>query len=81
MSASKTKKELCFFPLFDRFIHDSKKGKRLQPNGKTIAPGTVNNYGHTRKVLENFCLAKSFTLRLRPERSLNRRETEQEKNY
>ncbi len=69
MPSKKTKKELSFFNFFDKFINDSKKGKRLQPNGKRITQGTIANYGNTRRVLENFCLVKNFKLRLRPDPS------------
>jgi integrase len=81
MSRTASKKELALIPLFDRFISDSKKGRRLQPNGKRIAPGTVSNYGYTRSLLEKFSLEKDFCLRIRRAKYLNRRETEVEKNY
>jgi len=74
-------KELPFFDLYDRFISDSKKGKRLQPNGKRISAGTVANYSYTRQLLFSFCQQKDFSLRIRPARYLNSRQLETEKNY
>jgi integrase len=81
MAASKKKKELSFLPLFDRFINDSKKGKRLQPNGKRISEGTIANYGYTRQLLLSFSQEKGFELRVRLSRQLQAREIETEKNY
>jgi len=81
MKPKSVRKELFFFALFDRFIKDSDKGKRLQPNGKRISIGTVANYDYTRKLLQAFSRQKNFELRIRPARYLNRRELETEKNY
>jgi integrase len=74
-------KEICFLDLYDRFIRDSDKGKRLQPNGKRISAGTVANYRYTKQLLEAFSKEKNFHLRIRPARRLNRTELETEKNY
>ncbi|MBN8687305.1 MAG: tyrosine-type recombinase/integrase [Chitinophagales bacterium] len=74
-------KELDFFMLFDDFINHSRRGRRLQPNGKRISVGTLANYGYTRQLLQSFCTDKGFTLRIRPLRRLNSRELATEKNY
>jgi len=68
-------------PLFEKFILDSSNGKRLQPNGKKLSKGTINNYVSTKNLLERFCRKKDFFLRIRQERYLNLRETETERNY
>jgi len=81
MKPKLSNKEISFFDLFDRFITDSDKGKRLQPNGKRISAGTVTNYRYTRQLLSTFSQQKNFALRIRPARYLNGRETETEKNY
>ncbi len=81
MLRAKTKKELPFLPLFDKFISDSKKGRRLQPNGKKLSAGTIANYGYTKLLLEKFCNEKTFELRIRRAKYLNRREADVEKNY
>lgn len=81
MSTILSKKEFDFFSFYDKFIQDSRKGKRLQPNGKKVSEGTIANYGYTRQLLLAFCREKDFTLRLKPMKSLNSRVTETEKNY
>jgi integrase len=74
-------KELSFFTLFLRFINDSKRGRRLQPNGKRISPGTVKNYEQTLHLIQHFCIEKNFLLRIRPARKLNHRDLLTEKTY
>jgi integrase len=81
MQQTKIRKEYCFFSLLEKFISDSKKGKRLQPNGKKISTGTITNYFYCKSLLKKFCEEKSFHLRFREERRLNRRELEIEKNF
>lgn len=75
------KKELSFFSEFERFIRDSHHGRRLQPNGKRISPGTLINYRFTIKLVKRFCDEKLIELRIRPVRWLNRREIQSERNY
>ena len=75
------KREYCFLSLFEKFISDSKKGKRLQPNGMKVSDGTIANYTYCKKLLEKFCLATSFPLRIKEERKLSGREFEVERNY
>lgn len=74
-------KELPFFELYDKFISDSKTGRRLQPNGKRISAGTLDNYKYTAKLINKFCVEKHFRLRIRPIRALNKTELMKEKNY
>jgi site-specific recombinase XerD len=74
-------KNLPFFASYERFIQDSRRGKRLQPNGKRISGGTVTNYVYTLGLIKKFCDDKKFELRIRPARRLNARELEREKNY
>jgi integrase len=81
MKPTPTKKQLAFFPFFERFIKDSSKGKRVQPDGKRIGAGTIRNYNNTFLLLKDFCREKNFELRIRPMKYLNRREAEVEKNY
>lgn len=81
MSKTIRNKEFSFFDLYGRFINDSKRGKRLQPNGKRISEGTIDNYGYTRQLLANFCREKQFELRIKLLRSLNTRQQVTEKNY
>ena len=81
MATVPTKKELAFFELYNRFIKDSKSGKRLQVNGKKIATGTITSYNCTFLLLQKFCTQKQFELRIKPVKQLTRRELETEKNY
>ncbi len=74
-------KELDFFGLFTAFITHSQRGRRLQPNGKRISAGTLQNYGYTLQLLQQFSRQKNITLRIKPMRRLNSRELAVEKNY
>jgi site-specific recombinase XerD len=74
-------KPFDFFALYQKFISDSKRGKRLQPNGKRISPGTVQNYFYTYLLIRRFCHEKQFDLRIHPIRRLNQRQLASEKNY
>jgi len=79
---AKTIKQLpCFFKLYEKFIQNSKQGRRLQPNGKRFSTGTTDNYYHTLQTLRKFCADKQFDLRLRPISRLNSRELIAEKKY
>jgi integrase len=81
MPALKLQKEVPFFDLYQRFVNDSKRGRRLQPNGKRISEGTVKNYEYTGSLMRRFTTDKAFNLRIRPARKLNQRELLTEKNY
>jgi hypothetical protein len=74
-------KSLCFFSLYEKFINESKRGKRLQPNGKAVSLGTVQNYHYSLLVLKRFSSEKKFELRIRSVRRLNARELTTERNY
>lgn len=65
----------------EKFISDSKKGRRLQPNGKRLSVGTIYNYIHLQKTLEDFSARRNFQLRFRPVQYLNNRELIRERNY
>ena len=77
----RTAKEYDLLPLFEKFILDSKKGRRLQPNGNRISTGTITNYLSCYRVLEYFARTKKFKLRVRTVRRLNQREMNTEKTY
>ena len=81
MTAKNNKEPLCFFSLYEKFIESSKRGRRLQPNGKRISPGTAENYHQTLLVLRRFSLEKKFILRIKPVHRLNNREMLAERNY
>ncbi len=75
------KKEMPFFELYARFIRDSKSGRRLQPNGKKLAAGTIVAYVCNLKLLKKFCNDTGFELRFRSIKHLTQREMKVEKNY
>jgi hypothetical protein len=81
MTHINSSKELSFTNLYLRFISDSRKGRRLQPNGKRISEGTVKNYEYSLQLIQLFCAKKNFSLRIRAARKLNKRELLAEKNY
>ena len=81
MKRTSNKKVYCFLSLFKKFIEDSKKGKRLQPNGKKFTKGTISNYTNTFSLLQDFSEQKKFDLRISSVKRLSARETEAEKNY
>ncbi|MBX2888000.1 MAG: tyrosine-type recombinase/integrase [Ferruginibacter sp.] len=70
-----------FFELYHRFIKDSLTGKRLQVNGKRISAGTIASYSGTLQLLKKFSEEKQFQLRIKPVKSLTKRELVTEKNY
>lgn len=81
MVSLSSKKEYPLLDLYRKFIRDSKNGKRLQPNGKKIAKGTISNYANTLKLLTEFSEKNGFALRVRSIRRLTAKEMESEKKY
>lgn len=76
-----SKHSLDFFHFYEKFIRDSRNGRRLQPNGKRISAGTVCNYEFSMLLVKQFCKSKSFELRLRSIKRLGARELASEKKY
>jgi integrase len=72
-------KEFDFFKLYGKFMNESRRGRRLQPNGKRVSSGTVNNYYYTCQLVKKFCTEKGISLRIRPTRRLRAQEIEKEK--
>lgn len=81
MALTSSKKTLVFSELFDKFITDSKTGRRLQPNGKRISEGTIKSYSCTKALIDKFIADKVFELRIRSYKYLTQREKQAEKNY
>ena len=48
------KKVYEFIPLFEKFVQDSKRGKRLKKNGAQIKEGTIHNYEYTLRLVKMF---------------------------
>jgi len=47
-------KSIPLLPLFEKFILETHKGKRLKPNCEKIKPQTIDNYKYVLKVLKDF---------------------------
>ncbi|MDJ1473611.1 tyrosine-type recombinase/integrase [Xanthocytophaga flava] len=75
------KQEFALLELFDKFIIESKNGKRLQKNGKRINPRTVEQYEYLKGLLAKFEESKQFPLRIRLLQKPTKRVFEVEKNY
>lgn len=67
--------------LYEKFITASRLGRRLQPNGKRISPGTIENYRFTLRLLQQFSTTKGFDLRIRLLRKLTAAELTVERKY
>ena len=74
-------KSIQLLPLFEKFIADSYKGRRLKPNGDKIKPQTVDNYKYALKLLEDFSNETEFELRLVILSGKNQRENKKEAAY
>ena len=58
-------KELSMIVLFEEFIKNSSKGKRLKPDGGRIKPQTVRNYEYVLKYLKEYETRQGQPLRIR----------------
>ncbi len=81
MASKRPVKILDFFKEFERFIRDSKTGRRLQINGKRLSAGTIASYTHSLNLVRRFCEREDRALRIRPVRWLNTQEMTVERNY
>jgi len=78
------KKGLCSYllvPLVEKFIANSKSGKRLQLTGKRLSVGTIENYHYLLKHLNGFEKNKGIQIRLKVFNKLNQTTLLVEKNY
>lgn len=75
------KKKILLLPLYKLFITESNSGKRRKANGEKISSGTLKNYLHTYKNLEDFCMLNNFELRAVDSQKLSKRDFLIEKNY
>ena len=80
-TVNRKKEYLPLLPLFEKFIAESKNGRRIQPNGKRISPGSIKNYGHAINLVKIFCQKEDFVFRARPVKYLTNREILAEKKY
>lgn len=70
-----------FFKLYDRFMKETEKGKRLQKNGKRVRTSSIEPYMWLRKSLHDFSLKKQFPLHITSVTGLKKRELQAEKKY
>jgi site-specific recombinase XerD len=73
--------EYPMLSLFQQYIKDTRRGKRLKADGRRIKPQTIENYHYVYKLLSEFSVFKNFLLRIRPIRGNNERQKRIEKNY
>ncbi|MDB5201279.1 MAG: hypothetical protein JWQ27_688 [Ferruginibacter sp.] len=73
-------KEHPLVPLFEKFIADTLKGKRLKPDGSRIKPQTVANYTYVLRYLQEYEAAFS-PLRIKVYKSESKRLFTAERNY
>lgn len=79
VSSLNSKKD--FFKLFDTFLKETEKGKRVQKNGKRVRNSSIQPYVYLRKLLYDFSTKKNFPLRIYSVTSLKKRELQAEKKY
>lgn len=73
--------EYPFIPLFEQFIKDSYKGKRLKPDGKKIRTQTVDNYVYVLQHLKEFEQGSNSPLRIKIITGTNQKLLTAERNY
>lgn len=77
----KQNEPLCLLKLYEKFVRDSRNGKRLQVNGKKISAGTIANYEFTLLQLRQFHEQTLFELRIIPLKKMNATELRAERKY
>ena len=60
-----TAKEYALLPLFEKFLKDSSKGKRLKADGTKIKKQTINNYEYVSRYLHEYEMQFNTTLRIK----------------
>lgn len=76
-----TKKEYLLIPLFEKFIKDSYKGKRLKADGGKIKPQTIDNYVYILQYIKEYEEKYDTVLRIKVINSSNKRAFMLERNY
>jgi len=70
-----------FFELYDRFIKESTKGRRLKKDGSRIRMATIQNYVYTQKLIFDFIEKTNFELKMPIVSNLSNKEKELAKKY
>ncbi len=76
-----TGRKLDFLRLFHQFIKASETGKRLQKNGSRIKQSSIGNYTNVYKLLQKFCIAEEFELKIVTTTALKKRSFKTEQAY
>ena len=74
-------KSIPLIPLFEKFIADSYKGRRLKLNGERIKPQTIENYRYAMKILVDFSEEVKVELRVALITGRNKTDTKREADY
>lgn len=74
-------KQLAMIPLFEDFVNDSYKGKRLKSNGKKIREQTVDNYRYVLILLQEFEQSRKMCLYVKELSGRNKRELMEDSRY
>ncbi len=74
-------RDVLMAPLFEKFIKETRRGKRRKPNGERMKIGTVKNYEEVLKKLKAFEAYKGVPIRIKVNIKNNRREILQERDY
>lgn len=75
------KREFLVIPLFERFIKDTKSGKRLKPNGERIKHSSIKLYEYVLLHLKHIESLQSNPLRITILSGINRRDVLREAKY
>jgi integrase len=76
-----SKRTFNFLELFEKFIRETKNGKRLKKNGTLIRKETAENYIYTLRLLHKFSTEKKFELVIPELKSVNKRDFSRVKSY
>ncbi len=75
------KQKIELLPLFDKFIAESKNGKRRKINGEKLKKGSIRNYEQARKLLHKYIIGNEYEWRVCEVHKLTKREFISEKRY
>ena len=75
------KKQHDFTFLFEKFIKETRSGRRLKKDGTPVKKQTINNYEYTLRLLKKFSIEKKFDLKIPELLTINRREFLSSRNY
>lgn len=67
--------------MYQRFLKETQKGQRIQPNGKLIRDSTIDNYVVLFKHIQNYQINRDKVLRIKDWDHLNTREKIAENKY